>query len=261
MIKASRDRSDGPRAVLESVFLCLIVCASACAESPATETRALEDFHSVSAAISGDIRLEQGTETLLVIEARPETLERLTTAVEDGVLQIRETSGRRWWRNSGPIRIRISYRQLRALSLSGSADVTTDALTAREFQVRISGSSNVQIPRMTVEEMRVEITGSGDLDVDALEAERLLLEVSGSGDLALNGGTDELVAVVRGSGTVDGARLEARVADVTVSGSGDVDVWVTGTLDANISGSGDIEFRGGAEVSSRVTGSGNLKGR
>ncbi len=259
MNPSHRAVSARPNAVLGCLVLCL--SAAACAESLVTESRPLEDFHAVAVAISGDIRLAQGDEPMLVIEARPDTLKRLSTLVEDGELRIREASGSSWWRNSGPIRIRISYQDLDSLDLSGSADVETDALTAESFRIGISGSSNVRVPQMTVGVMRVTVSGSGDLEVDRLAADRLDLEVSGSGDLTVAGQAAELIAGVRGSGTIDAGRLEARHAEVTVSGSGDADVWVTGTLKARISGSGDIEFRGGADLDSRVSGSGELRER
>jgi hypothetical protein len=254
-----RSESDGKGRAFLFGSLCLVLSASVCAEELVAETRTLSGFHAVEAAVSGDLRLARMEEPKLVIEARADTLDRLATVVEDGVLRIYETSGSSWWRNSGPIRIQIGYRDLDSLNLSGSADVRTDALSAEQFHIGISGSSSVRIPRMKVAVMRVEVSGSGDLEVDGLEAERLEIEVSGSGDLTFSGRVREQYAMVRGSGTVDSSRLETSRAEVTVSGSGDADVWVTGKLEARISGSGNIEYRGGAELVSQVTGSGSLK--
>lgn len=250
-----------PSAALLLGCVCLIAAPFGFAEELVTETRALPDFHALDAAISGKIRLERGDTTSITIEARQDTLERLRAEVEEGVLRIFESSGRGWWRNSGPVRIRIGYRALNAIDLSGSADIRTDRLETERFHVGINGSSNVRIPQMSVDQLHVRVGGSGDLEVDDLEADTVDLEVSGSGDLTFNGRTGMLIAVIQGSGTVDGARLESRRAEVRVSGSGSADVWVTGHLDARISGSGDIEYRGDAEVVSEVTGSGDLSRR
>lgn len=234
---------------------------SAAADDLLEERRPVSGFHSVKASISGRIDLERGAEESLVIEARQATLERLVTEVEDGVLLIRQEPAGGWWRDSGPIRIRISYRQLDALELSGSADVQTDAISSEAFAVTITGSSNVDVPALTVESLRVRVSGSGDLDVRELDAEVVKLGVSGSGDVQLTGKATDLEVAVNGSGDVDGAALESRQAVVAVSGSGDVEVWATEDLEVQISGSGNVEYRGEPALTSRVLGSGELKKR
>lgn len=223
------------------------------------EVRSVADFSSISASISGRIEVRQGSEPALSIEAKPETLALIVTDVEDGELRIYQEDGGSWWRNSGPIRITVTYRTLTGLTMSGSADVTTDAITAAEFQVGIAGSSNIEVPALTTEMLAVQVAGSGDLEVQALAASRAELKVSGSGDVALEGQAGELTVVVNGSGNVDVADLAAEVAEVSVSGSGDVEVWATDTLDVRIVGSGNVAYRGDPELSSRVMGSGDLE--
>lgn len=225
------------------------------------ESRDVSGFHSLNASIAGRINLRRAAEEGLVIEAKPETLERLVTEVEDGVLRIHQKAGSNWWRNSGPIRIRVSYRNLNELEMSGSADVTTDALSAGTFRVGISGSSNIEVPVMTTELLEVRVSGSGDLDVRELAADTIEVGVSGSGDVQLGGRTMALTVSVNGSGNVDSTDLEADRAEVVVSGSGDVAVWVLDELDVRISGSGNVEYRGEPEVRRRISGSGDLEAR
>jgi len=224
-----------------------------------TQSRQVSGFHELQASISGDIRLRRGETETLVIEARPDTLERLVTEVDDGVLRIRQAAGSNWWRNSGPIRIDITYQHLDALEMNGSADVTTDALRSERFRVGISGSSNVRVPQLQVQTLDVRVQGSGDLDVASLDAGTVDLDVSGSGDVRLAGRASRQVISVRGSGRIDNDRLESADAEVSVSGSGNVSIWVMDRLEARISGSGDIRYRGDAQVESRITGSGELK--
>ena len=233
----------------------------AAADELTEESRQVSGFTVVRASISGAINLEAGGEEGLRIEAKQETLDRIVTEVDDGVLRIEHKSDGGWWRDSGPIRIHISYRQLDGLEMSGSADVVTDAIDTSDFAVQISGSSNIQIPGMAVDALRVRVSGSGDLDVQALRAEAVNLGVSGSGDVALAGSTDELSIAVNGSGNVDAVDLEARQAEVTVSGSGDVAVRAEEDLEVRISGSGNVEYTGDADLTSRISGSGDLQRR
>lgn len=225
------------------------------------ENRPVADFQALSASIPGRISLARGDEETLVIVAQPDTLERIITEVEGGVLRIHQRAGGSWWRDSGPIRILITYRQLDGLEMSGSADVTTDALAAETFRIGITGSSNIEVPAMTADNLYIRVSGSGDLDVGELVVETAQVTVSGSGDVQLAGETAALTVSVNGSGNVDGADLETGQAEVTVSGSGDVEVWAREMLDVRISGSGNVSYRGEPEVSSRISGSGDLDRR
>ncbi len=225
------------------------------------EVRPVSAFSEVSASISGRISLTRGDDERLEIEAKPETLERIVTEVDDGVLRIRQTDGGSWWRDSGPIRIQITYRTLEGLHMSGSADVTTDAIDSDSFAITISGSSNIEVPAMTVDELGVRVSGSGDLNVEQLEAAAVDLRVTGSGDVALEGQADELSITVNGSGNVESTSLEAEQVEVSVSGSGDVAVRAIETLDVRIAGSGNVEYEGDPEVTSRISGSGDLERR
>jgi len=234
---------------------------SASADEPIEETRNISIFQSINASISGRIDLRKGDERELRIEAKPDTLARIVTEVEDGVLRIYQEDGGGWWRDSGPIRIRITYEALNGLQMSGSADVTTDEIEARTFAVKISGSSNIKVPQMSVDSLEVQVTGSGDLRVSELMAEAVSLRVSGSGDVVVAGEAESLTVSVNGSGNVDSKSLEAQQAEVTVSGSGDVEVRASDTLDVRISGSGNVEYWGEPDVNSSVSGSGDLEKR
>ncbi len=253
------------KCLAKSISLTLLAAAgagcSAAADEVIEEVREVESFQWVNASISGRIELVRGSEAELLIEAVPDTLERIFTEVDDGILRIYQKDGGGWWRDSGPIRIHITYEALDGLDMSGSADVTTDELEARDFAVKISGSSNIEIPEMSVDSLEVRVSGSGDLDVRELAAEAVDLRVSGSGDVVLSGATESLTVAVNGSGNVESDRLEAQRAEVTVSGSGDVEVRVTDELEVSISGSGNVDYWGDPEVTSRISGSGDLDKR
>lgn len=234
---------------------------SASADDRIREDREVDEFHVVNASISGRIYLVRGDEAGLQIEAEPATLAQIVTEVDDGVLRIHQEDGGGWWRNSGPILIRIRYETLDGLEMSGSADVQTDWITTENFTVKISGSSNINIPQMSVESLKVRVSGSGDLAVGELTAEVVHLQVSGSGDVVLAGATESLAIAVNGSGNVDSEGLEVQSAEVSVGGSGDVAVRVREDLDVHITGSGNVDYWGNPTVTSRVSGSGDLDKR
>lgn len=250
-----------PKLTLPVIAACYLILSvwggEVMAEDLVAETRDVGEFSGVHIAGRGKVVIARGARPSLLIEASQETLDRITSEVEDGVLVIRETGA--GWGVRGPIRMTLTYVNLESLALSGSADVRTDRLSAREFELSISGSSDVDVEGLEVEELTVEVRGSGDLGIEELEAESVEVQVSGSGDVSARGTVQAQSVTVRGSGSVDTFALESRSTEARVSGSGNVELWVTGTLDATISGSGDINYRGDAEVTHDISGSGRLR--
>ncbi len=250
----------GPLTAMLAVgFMQTLTPASAGAEALVAETREVDDFRSLSVATHGQVTLSRGSQPTVRIEATAETLERLVTEVEDGELRIYRKGAGWGSKPAGPIRMQITYNELDALTLSGSADVSSDVIVAGDFQVAIRGSSTVALPGLEAETLAVSISGSGDLTVAELAAEAVEIGVSGSGDVTLTGQVGTQAVTVRGSGDVDNLALDSREAEAKVSGSGNVRLSVSDSLVARISGSGDISYRGDPEVDGEVSGSGRLR--
>lgn len=257
----SDPRSIG-RLELPVIVVLIGILAAACdggvmADELVTEKRAVEGFSGVLITGRGSVSIAHGEAESLVIEASRETLDKITSEVVDGVLEIRETSA--GWGLRGPIRMTLTYTTLESLSLSGSADVHTGQIAAETFDLSISGSSEVDVDGFAVDGLTVIVTGSGDLAVEALAAESIDVQVRGSGDIEARGTVVDQSVVVRGSGNVDTAALESRNAVARVSGSGNVELWVTDRLEAVITGSGDISYTGDAILTHDISGSGRLR--
>jgi len=239
------------------VFVAAGVTATAAGDEMVTESRDVSGFRGVEIAGSGRVNISRGASEGLTIEASQETLDRIITEVEDGVLKIYHRKGT--WNVRGPIKISLKYIELSSLNLSGSADVGTDWIVAERFDLAIRGSSDVEVAGFELDELSVTVSGSGDLAVNELSGKTVEVRVSGSGDVTARGAVQNLSVTVRGSGNVELLELESQIASARVTGSGDVDIWTTGELDATISGSGDITFRGQPEITKRISGSGRLR--
>jgi hypothetical protein len=250
-----------PKFLLLAVTACSAILSTLGGEAMGaelvTETRDVGAFSGVHIAGRGKVAIARGEKPSLQIEATQETLDRITSEVENGVLVIRETQA--GWGVRGTIRMSLTYVNLESLALSGSADVRTDRISAPEFELSISGSSDVNVEGLAVEKLSVEVRGSGDLEIEDLEGESVEVQVSGSGDVSARGTAPDQSVTVRGSGSVDTFALESRSTQARVSGSGNVELWVTETLDVTISGSGDISYRGDAKVTHDISGSGRLR--
>lgn len=103
------------------------------------------------------------------------------------------------------------------------------------------------------------LSGSGQISYEAVDAERLRVTLSGSGAIRLAGQSHRQEVTLSGSGSYHAADLTSRDAHITISGSGAVDVSVTDTLDVTISGSGSVTYRGDPALTQRISGSGHLQ--
>lgn len=200
-----------------------------------SETRAISDVSAVRLATSGNMHLMVGDEPSLTITAGESVLERITSEVRGGTLEI-DMRGR--WSNPGRIDYELVVSELDTLVISGSGTIS-GGLGATDSVV-------------------VDIPGSGDVRLDPLDVSDVAVTIAGSGTVTLEGRTDSLAVSVPGSGDFTGADLSSRTAVVSISGSGQARVNVQQTLDASIAGSGRITYLGDPRVTSNITGSGHV---
>nr|WP_321246429.1 head GIN domain-containing protein [uncultured Psychroserpens sp.] len=206
-----------------------------------TVTRTTSDYDAVHCAGSFDYILVAGTEGKITLEGESNLLDYIVTEVKNGKLIIKTEKGK----NLDPsrnktIKITVPFKDLDAVSLSGSGDLwNEDLISCNNLDVSLSGSGDVVLNIQTK-------SASG--------------KVSGSGDLTLKGSTTDLRAGVTGSGDFHGFNLKSINTDVSVTGSGDAEVVCTGDFRARVTGSGDIEYRGNpTKEDSKVTGSGSIE--
>lgn len=180
-----------------------------------SETREISDVTAVVLDTSGDVDITEG-EPSLTIHAPANVLDRLTSEVRSGVLELGRRGGPMAF--GGDIRYELTVPSLASIEINGSGDVTStvvgDALT-----IAISGSGDVTVSGRA-DSLDVEIDGSGEVDADDLEVADATVEISGSGDAELHV-TGTLRVDISGSGSVT-HRGGARV-DADISGSGSVE--------------------------------------
>lgn len=207
-----------------------------------TETREVSDFDRVSFSGIGTMTIARGVRESLEIQAHPDVLPKVTSEVRDGTLRVGLASSavfvfRKLRRQD--IRIRVTVRELRGLTLSGAGEVDVDGVAPDTFELKVSGAGNV--------------------DIRSIETGSVAVTISGAGDCEVAGRADSVEIVVSGAGDYDGANLESRTAAVKISGAGDVRVWPTESLTAAVSGAGSVRYRGEPEVTKKVTGVGSIR--
>lgn len=204
-----------------------------------TETRNVSGFHSLDLLNSGNVIITQGDTEGLVIEAEDNILPLIETKVtENGELRI-GFKPREEIHLTKPLVFRLAVKTLDNVVLSGSGDISSKALKADQFALKLQGSGNVA--------------------VDHLETGAVTVAIDGSGDVKLAGKAASQSVSVNGSGDYDAAGLKTGAATVNVAGSGDCEVSASETLGINISGSGDVSYYGKPAVTKHVSGSGDVE--
>lgn len=203
-----------------------------------SETRDVGAFTEVVLEGTGTVDIQiTGNETL-VIEAEDNLMPELTSEVVNGKLVL---GTRRSIAPTRDIVYTITAANLDGITVSGSGDVTAEAIDSSVFAATINGS--------------------GSIDLTGATLDRLEATISGSGDIESTGNADEIHVAIPGSGVFRGEDMTVSVGQVDISGSGTAVVNVSQTLDATVSGSGSIEYLGSPTVSSDISGSGSVSQR
>lgn len=211
------------------------------------EVRDVSDFDEILISGAGSVIITQGDRESLTIETDANLLKYIETEVKGGTLEIGFTKGVVFSSSGGGnalqptdgITFRISVIDLKAVSVSGAADIEMGKLKADAF--------------------RIDLSGAGDIFVDDLNASRFTVVVSGAGDVQISGKTDTQEIRLSGLGRYQGFNLESRTASVTISGAGGAEVWVGEVLDVVISGAGDVKYYGSPTVNPDISGLGRIQ--
>ncbi len=226
---------------MRNITLALVALLMACtARSQQKETREIDAFNFISLGINADVVITQGKSHKVVIEAKPDDLEKIETVVSDKRLKIRNKQNNGWFGNNlHNVKIYITLTDFAGASVSGSGSITQ--------------SNNLQ-----GNEVKLNVSGSGNIDL-FLECKMIDTHISGSGNITIQGKTEQLELHISGSGDLKAEDMEAANLEAHISGSGSASVFATQSIDAHISGSGIITYKGNpAKIKEKVSGSGGV---
>lgn len=208
-----------------------------------TVDRHLSGFNGINVAGSFDVFITQGATESVKVEAPSNVIDKILTEVNGGILKIYSKHDNfnwgNWWGNHKKIAIYVTTKDLNAISLTGSGDVSfREGFTTNILRLRISGSGDM----------------SGKLQVKTLES-----SISGSGDMKLSGRAESSTVSLVGSGDYMARNLETSSTAIRLTGSGDAYINASDKVDAAVHGSGDIHCSGKPKnVSQSKSGSGDI---
>ena len=207
-----------------------------------TETRDTGSFQAISLKTSARLVLRQGSREGVELRADDNILPLIETRIVDGAggptLEIRSRDGASYSTKTTPV-VTIDLIKLSSLAVTGSGDVTGDALKSPALKITVSGAGDIRLSRLAVDDLGIKVTGSGDI--------------------RFNGRAGKLGIAVAGSGDVDTAGLEADEVSVSIAGSGNASVNARKTLAVTIAGSGDVVYSGDALPKTSIAGSGTVR--
>ncbi|MBB5203807.1 hypothetical protein HNQ51_001100 [Inhella inkyongensis] len=227
-------------------WLCLaLVFCGACAQAQAAPVGRLYNpgaFDSLSFTGSALVRLMQGERDEVFVEGDEAVQREVYLMLRGNQLTVRTTGSWMFWRAAERLRLQVTARNLRQISISGAAQ-----LHAPE--------------PFHVEELEIGISGSGLVRFDQLQARVLRFDVTGSGDAQLSGSTDELDIRASGRSDVQAEQLLARQAKVRYSGVGKARLWVQDKLNVRINGIASVDYWGEPQLERKVLGLGGVKSK
>lgn len=222
--------------------LALLVFAAAADPAAAAERDyAVTDFDRVQVEGPYQVTLLTGLNSGARAEGSAEALDRIAVDVQGKTLRVRRN--RSAWggypgERTGPVKVALTTRDLRAAAVIGSGGLDIDR--AKGLRVDLS------------------VSGSGRLAVAAVDADNLVVGLLGSGRITLAGRARQLKATIQGSGDLVAAALRAEDAQITSDTAGTVAVAVARTAKLTVNGPGDVEITGNPSCTIEAKGSGSI---
>jgi len=184
--------------------------------STTSEIRTVDQFHSISASMVGDVFITQGTPQELRIVTHPLILEVLETEVINEELSIRFDD---CIEELEILDIFITIPDIRSINFSGIGSVTSlNELNLEELTVSYSGVGETTLNGQ-VTNFQYSLSGIGDLKAFDLITSRSEIVISGIGNVEITA-LDELDVIISGNGNVS-YKGDPNITSI-VSGNGNV---------------------------------------
>jgi hypothetical protein len=199
--------------------LVLAGCGATSSGPPVTQERGLDAFHSIDLRGAAELDVLVGPRQSVVVEASPDELHHVKTAVIHGELVVEHDAG-------GWLTLRDSHLKLR-----------------------------VTLPKLN----SLALNGAGHITVAGLAGGATSMVLSGAGELDASGSLDTLTARLNGAGNADLSHLTAASATVALNGAGNLVVRATQHLDARLNGVGSIRYIGKpVDLATEINGVGSI---
>jgi hypothetical protein len=206
----------------------------------ATETRAVQDFLTISIEYPAEIVVQQGKSESVKVEADDNLLPQLTTEVRGGTLFI-ENNERDWSKRVNPakqVKITITVKDL--------------------HEIDFSSAGKLLVKGLKTDDLKIVLSGAGDVTLSGINVRQFESVLSGAGNIQAEGVADDIRLTISGFGSFEAPDLASLTADVHITGAGNTVVRVKNELTATVSGAGSVDYYGSPHVVKNISGAGSV---
>ena len=190
-----------------------------------TDTRALDDFHSLTIAGFADVHFVQSdADPSVEVETYENILPYVHTDVSRGELTVKVGADSVGSFSVSRLKLILHARSLDEVHIAGSGNFSADRIDCPDdFAVSVAGSGDVWIGYLACQDLDITIAGSGDVTIGGRFAGKASTSIAGSGDVRLSGSAGAAKFVVVGSGDIDARNLTVEgEVEASTHGSGDI---------------------------------------
>ncbi|MGV7976436.1 MAG: head GIN domain-containing protein [Anaerolineaceae bacterium] len=200
----------------------------------------IAEFRAIKLTGGGELRLVQGSEYHLIIEAEDNILPHLTVELNGNTLNLgyEESLWKDRYVPTKPIIYTVTFSSLEEIILLGGAKITAGAL---------------DVPALSI-----NLNGGMDLTMLDVYTDKLDIQLDGGANVKLSGEVGEQALTLNGAGAYSAEDLKSRDAKVVINGAGDAKVWATETLDVSLNGFGSVSYYGSPQVTQSLVGLGTI---
>jgi len=167
-----------------------------------TETRdyPVANFDEIDLRGAAEVHVNIGPAATLQITGTTRALKAIDVDVAGETLDINVAKGRRWFGDTGRLKIDITTPALKSFESNGAGDIEINGFAGGDHELRVSGAHNVEASG-TLDQLKIELDGAGNVDFRKVIAAEAKVTVNGAGNVELHT-TQALKAEVNGVGAI-----------------------------------------------------------
>ena len=182
------------------------------------QNREVGTFTKIEAGSAFTLILEQGPETIVIVETDDNYQDRIETVVEDDRLTISSMG----MQNPSALKVRITAPIIEEINMYGAA--------------RLSSAGTIQ-----ANQLKLELSGATKATL-SLDVQVLITEISGASKVTLSGNATKHNAEISGAVNLNASGLTAITTAIEISGASKASINSTGPINADISGASSLSY-------------------
>ncbi len=231
-----------------------------------TQSREVSNIEEVEICCGMKLRLTQGDQEQLTLEAEDNLMSEIETTVSGKRLIVNIPPDLRpnirvpSLRPNHPIIVHLQMKTIHGIEVSGGGSLEIESIHTDHIIVALHGGSNGTIGDLQATSADLDTSGGGTIEIDTLATDTLNIDADGGSHITIDTGTvTEQQITGSGASQYDAIDVESEITSVDLSGGSEANVWVTESLNVKASGASHVEYRGNPSIDQQLTGGSDLR--